>query len=111
RVGRRSVPDRDAALATLLYVQRATGSFAAAGVVSAGQMIGVAAGSVAQGRVIDRMGPSRPLLVIVAMFAAAITALVAAVETGQPIPVVVAVATVAGVVRPALEGASRSLWA
>src|SRR5690606_11576709 len=33
-------------LATLLYVQRATGSFAAAGVVSAGQMIGVAAGSV-----------------------------------------------------------------
>jgi hypothetical protein len=98
-------------LATLLYVQRATGSFAAAGVVSAGQMIGVAAGSVAQGRVIDRMGPSRPLLVIVAMFAAAITALVAAVETGQPIPVVVAVATVAGVVRPALEGASRSLWA
>jgi hypothetical protein len=33
-------------LATLLYVQRETGSFAAAGLVSAGQMIGVAAGSI-----------------------------------------------------------------
>jgi hypothetical protein len=97
-------------LATLLYVQRATGSFAAAGLVSAGQMIGVAAGSVAQGRVVDRLGPSRPLLVVVALFALAVTALVAAVETRQPVPVLVALATVAGVVRPALEGASRSLW-
>jgi MFS family permease len=97
-------------LATLLYVQRETGSFAAAGLVSAGQMIGVAAGSVAQGRVIDRQGPSRPLLVVVALFVLAVTALVAAVETHQPLPVVVALATVAGIFRPALEGASRSLW-
>jgi MFS family permease len=97
-------------LATLLYVQHETGSFAAAGLVSAGQMIGVAAGSVAQGRVIDRLGPSRPLLVVVALFALAVAALVAAVENGQPLPVLVALATVAGMVRPALEGASRSLW-
>jgi MFS family permease len=97
-------------LATLLYVQRETGSFAAAGLVSAGQMIGVAAGSVAQGRVVDRLGPSRPLLTVVALFVVAVTALVAAVETGQPLPVVIALATVAGMVRPALEGASRSLW-
>jgi hypothetical protein len=40
----------------------------------------------------------------------AVTALVAAIETGQPLPVVVALATGAGIVRPALEGASRSLW-
>jgi MFS family permease len=97
-------------LATLLYVQRTTGSFAAAGLVSAGQMIGVAAGSVAQGRVVDRLGPRRPLLVVVALFALAVAALVTAVETRQPVPVLVALATVAGMVRPALEGASRSLW-
>jgi MFS family permease len=97
-------------LATLLYVQRATGSFAAAGLVSAGQMIGVAAGSVAQGRLVDRLGPRRPLLVVVALFALAVTALVIAVEARQPVPVLVALATVAGLVRPALEGASRSLW-
>jgi MFS family permease len=97
-------------LATLLYVQRVSGSFAAAGLVSAGTMIGVAAGSVAQGRLIDRVGPSRPLLVVVALFAVAVTALVAAVETGQPLPLLVVLATASGLVRPALEGASRSLW-
>jgi MFS family permease len=97
-------------LATLLYVQRVSGSFAAAGLVSAGTMIGVAAGAVAQGRVIDRLGPSRPLLLVVALFAMAVTALVVAVEAGQPLPVLVALATVSGLVRPALEGASRSLW-
>jgi MFS family permease len=97
-------------LATLLYVQRVTGSFAAAGLVSAGTMVGVAAGSVAQGRMMDRVGPSRPLLLIVALFVVAVTALVTAIETGQPLAVLVALATVAGIVRPALEGASRSLW-
>jgi hypothetical protein len=48
--------------------------------------------------------------VVVALFALAVAALVAAVENGQPLPVLVALATVAGMVRPALEGASRSLW-
>src|SRR5437588_2191422 len=59
-------------LATLLYVHQQTGSFAAAGLVSAGQMIGVATGSVVQGRVIDRLGPSRPLLLIVGVFVLAV---------------------------------------
>ena len=49
-------------LATLLYVQRMTGSFAIAGLVSAGLLAGVSVGSVLQGRVIDKLGPSRPLL-------------------------------------------------
>jgi MFS family permease len=97
-------------LATLLYVQQVNGSFAAAGLVSAGTMIGVAVGSVAQGRVMDRLGPSRPLVVVVALFAVAVTALVVAIETAQPLPVLVVMATAAGLVRPALEGASRSLW-
>ncbi|GAA5121597.1 MFS transporter [Pseudonocardia adelaidensis] len=97
-------------LATLLYVQHETGSFAVAGLVSAGQMVGVASGAVAQGRVIDRLGPSRPLLLIVGVFVLAVTALVIAVETAQPVAVLVALATTAGIVRPALEGASRSLW-
>jgi hypothetical protein len=36
-------------LATLLYVQRVTGSFGVAGLVSAGMLIGVSCGSVVQG--------------------------------------------------------------
>ena len=74
-------------LATLLYVQSRTGSFAMAGAVSAGTMVGVAAGSVTQGRVMDRLGASRPLLLVVVQFSAAVTALIAAVETGRPLPV------------------------
>ena len=44
-------------LATLLYVQRATGSFAAGGLVTAGALAGVSLGSVAPGPV---DGPGRP---------------------------------------------------
>ena len=97
-------------LATLLYIQDVSGSFAAAGLVSAGTMIGVAAGSVTQGRVMDRLGPTRPLLLVTALFVVAVTALVAAVETAQPLPVLVLLAAFSGLVHPALEGASRSLW-
>ena len=74
-------------LATLLYVQRVSGSFAAAGLVTAGALAGVSLGSVAQGRLMDRVGPTRPLLVLTGLFALAVAALIAAVETAQPLPV------------------------
>src|SRR5215213_8979490 len=63
-------------LATLLYVQRTTGSFAAGGLVTAGALTGVSLGSIAQGRVIDRFGPTRPLLLASGLFGVAVAALV-----------------------------------
>ena len=98
------------ALATLLYVQGVTGSFAQAGLVSAGSLVGVAVGSVAQGRLVDRLGPTRPLLAVALLFAGAAAALITAVERGAPLVAVVGVAAVAGAVQPALPGASRALW-
>ncbi len=98
-------------LATLLYVQKASGSFATAGLVSAGTLAGVSLGSVAQGRLMDRYGPTRPLLIVAALFALAAAALVTAVESARPIAVLVALAMLAGLVQPALPGASRALWA
>ena len=98
------------ALATLLYLQGVTGSFATAGLVSAGSLVGVALGSVLQGRWMDRLGPTRPILVVAALFAAAVAALVVAVEVRAPLAVLVATALVAGLVQPALPGASRALW-
>jgi len=57
-------------LSLLLYVQRETGSFAVAGLISAGALTGVASGSVVQGRVMDRRGrPTVPLLVAAGLFA------------------------------------------
>lgn len=98
-------------LATLLYVQQVSGSFATAGIVNAGALAGTAAGSVVQGRIIDRLGATRPLLVVAAAFALAVAALVAAIEAGAALVVLVGLALVVGALMPALPGASRSLWA
>jgi len=97
-------------LSLLLYVQRETGSFAVAGLVSAGSLVGVATGAVVQGRIMDRRGPTRPLLAIVGLFAAAVVAVVIAVETGQPAVVLVLLGGVVGLTEPMVGAASRSLW-
>lgn len=97
-------------LSLLLYVQRETGSFATAGLVSAGSLVGVATGAVVQGRVMDRLGPTRPLLAVVGMFAASIVAVVAAVETRQPGVVLVLLGAAVGLSEPQVGSASRALW-
>lgn len=97
-------------LALLLYVQRATGSFAAAGLVGAGTLIGVSMGAVVQGRIIDRMGATRPLLVASLLFAAAVAGLVTVVETARSTPVTVLLAVTCGLSQPGIEGAARALW-
>jgi MFS family permease len=97
-------------LATLLYVQRVYGSFAIAGLVTAGTLAGVALGSVAQGRIMDRVGPARPLLLVSVLLVTAVVALVTAVEAGRSVPTLVVLALAVGLVMPALPGASRALW-
>lgn len=97
-------------LALLFYVQRATGSFAVAGVVSAGALVGVAVGSVLQGRVIDRYGATRPLLVVSVLFTGMVTAAVVAVESGAAAPVLVALAVGVGLSEPMVGSSSRALW-
>ncbi|MDT7553712.1 MAG: hypothetical protein QOI16_2248 [Pseudonocardiales bacterium] len=97
-------------LATLLYVQRTTGSFALAGLVSAGMLIGVSLGSVAQGRVIDRVGPTRPLLVAAVAQAAAGITLIVAIESRASVLTLVVCAAAVGLTQPAIPGSSRALW-
>jgi MFS family permease len=99
------------ALATLLYVQAGTGSFATGGAVTAGILVGTAVGSITQGRAMDRFGPTRPLLLVTALFGGAVAGLAAAVETEQALAVLMGLALLVGLVHPALEGASRALWA
>lgn len=97
-------------LSLLLYVQRETGSFAVAGAVSAGSLTGVALGAVVQGRIMDRRGPTVPLLVTVSLFVIAVTAAVLAVETGQSSVVLVLLGGLVGLTEPMVGAASRSLW-
>jgi MFS family permease len=97
-------------LASLFYVQRGYGTFAWAGFVAAANLIGQATGAVVQGRIMDRLGPTRPLLVVSAIFASASSALVVAIERHLGLAVLVAVALAVGLTIPALPGASRALW-
>ncbi|MBB2935199.1 MFS family permease [Amycolatopsis bartoniae] len=97
-------------LSALLYVQRETGSFAAAGLVSAGSLVGVSAGSVVQGRLIDRFGPTRPLLVMVVLFALAMAGLTLAIEAHAATPLLVLLGGGIGITEPMVGSASRALW-
>lgn len=97
-------------LSALLYVQRETGSFAAAGLVSAGSLVGVSVGSVVQGRLIDRFGPTRPLLVTAALFAVAMATLALAIEAHVATPVLVSLGGGIGITEPMVGSASRALW-
>jgi MFS family permease len=96
--------------ATLLYVQATEGSFAIAGAVSAGSLVGVAIGSVAQGRLMDRLGPTRVLLTVSGLFTLAALALVGAIESGAPLPLTVGIALFSGLAMPAMAPATRALW-
>lgn len=97
-------------LALMLYVQRETGSFAAAGLVSAGALIGVACGSVAQGRVMDRVGPTVPLYVMSAVFTVLVTVEVVAIELHAPVTLMTGLAFLVGISEPMVAPASRALW-
>ncbi|MFD0199725.1 MULTISPECIES: MFS transporter [Saccharothrix] len=97
-------------LSLLLYVQRETGSFAAAGLVSASSLVGVAVGSIVQGRLMDRLGPTRPLLGAVSLFAVFVTLAISAVEAGAALGVLVPVAFLVGLTEPMVGSASRALW-
>lgn len=97
-------------LSMLFYVQRETGSFAAAGLVSAGVLVGVACGSVAQGRVMDRVGPSLPLTVMSGVFAVVATTEILAIEAHAPVAALTALAFVVGLSQPMAGPASRALW-
>jgi MFS family permease len=97
-------------LANLLYLHHATGSFAAAGTVAAVGVAGVSVGSVAQGRLIDRLGPTRPLLAATVLFGACVATLITGVERSLPLPVLIGLSLLTGAAQPAMPGASRALW-
>lgn len=98
-------------LSMLLYVKLETGSFAAAGLVSAASLIGVAVGSIVQGRLMDRYGPTRPLLGAVSSFTVFVALAVLAVESRAPLALLVPVAFAVGLSEPMVGSASRALWA
>ncbi|RZU66581.1 MFS transporter [Microterricola gilva] len=105
------LPIAMASIAFLLYVQRMTGTFADSGLVSGCVLLGVAFGTVAQGRLIDAFGMRRTLAPVLVLFSLVAAMNFAVVELRAPVAVLAASALLFGVTQPSVSPASRSVWA
>ena len=98
------------ALAFVLLVRGAGGSYRDAGIVTAMYGVGVAVGAPYGGRQVDRRG-ARSVLRVRMVLCSAFFALVAALAAlGAPITAVAAAATVAGLTMAPIASALRSIW-
>lgn len=97
-------------MSALLYIQHETDSFATAGLVSAGSLVGVSLGAIVQGRLIDRFGPTRPLLAVTTLSMLMMTGLIVSVESRAATFVLLALAVGVGMNEPMVGSASRALW-
>src|SRR3954447_23762329 len=97
-------------LSTVLLVHAATGSFAAAGAVLRAYSIAAAISLPIQGRIIDRIGQTRVLVVTTAVNAAGFIALILLAHAGTSTTSMVAVGTVAGLGTLPTGASMRTLW-
>lgn len=96
-------------LAIVIFVQRATGSYAAAGVVAAAMAAGVALVTPMLGRLIDRAGQAAVLLPCAVVSPLGLTA-IALGGADAPVGVLAAVAFLAGGSTPPVLSCLRSMW-
>jgi MFS family permease len=99
------------ALAAILYLADARGSYAVAGLVDGAFALGAAAGAPWQSRLIDRLGQRRVLVVAALVDVCATGLLIALTEADAPTVALVACGLVGGVAVPNVGGALRTLWA
>jgi predicted MFS family arabinose efflux permease len=97
------------ALPLILTVRDATGSYAAAGVVSGAWSVGVAVGSPLRGRLVDRRGSRRALPPLALVSAAALVALPLAGETGS-VWALAPLAALSGLSMPPFVASMRVEW-
>lgn len=100
-----------ASLGVLLAVHAATGSFGIAGTASGMLAAGLAIGRLAQGRLIDRKGPTQVLLTSTLLFLAAMAGLVAATSTRAGAAIVLPLSALVGGTLPGIDMVARMLWA
>src|SRR5262249_33893683 len=108
-VGRLSLPMLT--LGCIVLVHSRTGSYALAGAVAATAAVAFAVTAPVAGRLADRAGQARVLVVSLAVHLAGLAALVAAAVAGAPRWALVAVAAAAGAAFPQLPAMVRTRWA
>jgi MFS family permease len=99
------------ALAAILYLAEARGSYAVAGLVDGAFGLGAAAGAPWQSRLIDRLGQRQVLVVAAVVDVTATGLLIALTEADAPTVALVACGLVGGVAVPNVGGALRAMWA
>ena len=104
------LPIASLGLAIVLMIRHATGSFATAGLVSAGFAIATAAALPVQGRLIDRLGQTRVLLPTCIAHPLALVCLVGAAQSDASSGVLIALGALAGGTAPAIPSSMRTLW-
>jgi MFS family permease len=97
-------------IAIVLFLRQQTGSYAAAGVVSAAFALGGGAGAPLLGRLIDRFGQGPVLVPLALGHAAGLGALVGLTLLGTPVAVLAVVALGAGLAIPPISATMRPLW-
>ncbi len=98
------------ALAAILYLAEARGSYAVAGLVDGAFAIGAAVGVPSQSRLIDRLGQRRVLVPAAVLDALATGLLIALTESDAPTAALVACGLVGGLAVPNIGSALRALW-
>ncbi|WP_346621291.1 MFS transporter [Blastococcus montanus] len=104
------LPSSMVPLALLLMVQQQTGSYAVAGLAAAGLGLASAAMAPVLGRLADRKGPRRILLVQSTLYPLLLALLVAVALGGAHDVAVVAASALAGASTPLVSGTVRALW-
>lgn len=99
-----------AALGIVLVVAERTGSYAAAGLVSASHVIAAAISAPVQGRLGDRVGQARVLVVVGAGYAVGMTVLITAILTDASPPLPHLAAFAAGAFSPQAGSFVRARW-
>ncbi len=95
---------------TLLLVAAQHASMTVAGLVVAGYTLGQAATGPVRGRLADRRGLVPVAALCAAVYALALSALLASALAAAPAGLLIGIATVAGLVNPPLSPGMRSLW-
>jgi MFS family permease len=102
------VPLATLAIGLLVHTVHLTGSFAAAGVVTAANAVALGVGGPLLGKLVDRRGQT-PVLLVSGCAAAVLLCAAAALPVGAPLPVLVGLAGGIGLAVPPLGACVRSL--
>jgi MFS family permease len=97
-------------LGIVILISRETGSYGLAGAVSGVSVVAIALTGPVQGRLVDRFGQARLLLIGSLVCTAALLGLLVAVRADAPDWVLYAVAAVAGGTRPQVGSFVRARW-